>query len=77
MEQRYTREEFLKKYPNPFKLVNYAIDQARDMVISGRPSRIVTKVRNPAYIVLEEIAQGKDKLEDIPQEEEQEEITEE
>ena len=68
MKKCLTREDFLKKYPNPFELVSHAIGMVRDMVVSGRGPRVEVDNKNPAYIVLQEIAQGKDKIEEISKE---------
>lgn len=62
-----------KKFDSHFELVNYAIELAKNMVVSGRECRVPTKVQNPAYWVLLEIASGKDQLDDIIVEDEQEE----
>jgi hypothetical protein len=67
MKDKVTREEFLKMYPNPFKLVTYAIGMVRSLVASGRGPRVDVESKNPAYIVLKEIECGKDKFEDIPE----------
>ncbi|MFT5319706.1 MAG: hypothetical protein ACI8RA_002988, partial [Chlamydiales bacterium] len=62
-----------KKFDSHFELVNYAIQLAKNIIVSGRECRVPTKVQNPAYWVLLEIASGKDKLEDIITETEEEE----
>ena len=76
MKKRLTREEFLKKYPNPFKLVSHAIALARDLVITQRRPRVEESIKNPSYIALQEIAKGKDILEDVPKEEIEDEVEE-
>lgn len=60
-----TRENLLARFPNPFRMVNYAIELAKDMVATGRAPRVKVPVQNVAYVILEEIATGQDKLEDL------------
>jgi DNA-directed RNA polymerase subunit omega len=58
--------EMLKKlYPNDFELVNYAIKLAKNMLHTGRDPRVKIPSRNAATIVLEEVAQGVDKFDEI------------
>ena len=68
-----TIEPLGEKFESNFELVNYAIELAKNIVVSGRECRVSTKVQNPAYWVLLEIESGKDVLEDIISEEGQEE----
>ena len=68
-----TIEPLGKKFDSHFELVNYAIELAKNMVMSGRECRVNTDVQNPAHWVLLEIDAGKDELDDIAGEGEQEE----
>lgn len=66
-----TTENLKKEFKNPFRLVNYAIDLAKDMIRSDRPCRVHTPIQNRAYQILLEIAEKKDYFEqdEPPQEE--------
>jgi hypothetical protein len=66
-ETHITSEFIKKKFTNQFDLVNHAIKLAENMIVSGRPSRVRTDIigLNPTNIVLEEIVQGKDYLEEL------------
>jgi hypothetical protein len=48
-----------------FEVVNYAILLAKNMIKTGRDSRIKSDLQNRAMIILEEIKEGKDQLEEI------------
>ena len=56
-----TNEEISKKFGNQFDLVNYAIGLATNMIQTGREPRVKLNTENPALLILEEIAEGKDK----------------
>lgn len=60
-----TNESIRKKFKSQFELVNYAIKLADQLIRSGRSSRVHIDNQNPAIIIIEEIEEGKDKLEDI------------
>ena len=55
-----TNEEISKKFGNQFDLVNYAIGLATNMIQTGREPRVKLNTENPALLILEEIAEGKD-----------------
>lgn len=57
-----TNEKISKKFNNQFDLVNYAIKLAGDMIETGRSPRVKMQTENPALLILEEIAEGKDQL---------------
>lgn len=73
-KDHFTSEYLAKKFINPFDLVNHAIKIAENMMLSGRPPRVRTEVigLNPTSIVLEEIYEGKDYLDEILDDEEEE-----
>ena len=60
-----TNEEISKKFTNQFDLVNYAIGLATNMIRTGRDPRVKMNTENPALLILEEIAEGKDVFEDV------------
>lgn len=61
-----TNETLGGKFKSQFKLVNYAIKLAENMIHSGRAPRIKRiDIQNPAAIILEELIQGKDQLDVI------------
>lgn len=64
-----TNEEISKKFTNQFDLVNYAIGLATNMIQTGRDPRVKMNTENPALLILEEIAEGKDEFVEIPKEE--------
>lgn len=57
-----TNEKISKKFRNQFDLVNYAIQIANEMVISGRKPRVKSETENTALNVIAEIMSDKDKL---------------
>lgn len=61
-----TNEKIKTKFESPFELVGYAIQLVTNMVLSGRAPMVKTSVENPAVIALDEIAQGKDVMTEIP-----------
>lgn len=63
-----TNEELLKKFTNQFELVNYAIRLTESMMRSGRDPHVETDLQNRAFQVLEEIASGADRVEDLEME---------
>lgn len=65
-----TNELLGGKFKSQFELVNYAIRLADNLIRSGRAPRVVKlDTQNPAALILEEIVQGKDVFEIIPEEE--------
>jgi hypothetical protein len=64
-KDRLTTERLKKKFNSPFDLVNYSIKLAKDMIYTGRGCRVDTTVGNKAYQVLLEIAEDKDYLTEI------------
>lgn len=61
-----TNEQIKKKFKSSFELVNYAIELAEEMIVSGREPRIRTdNMQNKAMLILDEIYAGRDRLEDI------------
>lgn len=68
-EKNLTNEKLKEKFESPFELVGYAITLVGNMVQSGRAPRVRSSIENPAVWALEEILQGKDVLETIPDEE--------
>lgn len=67
MKEELTSEALKKRFPSQFDLVGYAISLAGNMVKSGRGPRIRTSNENPAVIVLDEIREGKDVLDPLPE----------
>lgn len=66
-KNRLTNEPLRKKTTSSYELVNYAIRLAKNMIEVEREARVsVDGVINPAYLILEEIIQGKDAFE-VPQ----------
>jgi DNA-directed RNA polymerase subunit K/omega len=63
-----TNEEISKKFNNQFDLVNYAIKLATNMIQTGREPRVRMNTENPALLILEEIAEGKDVFIEAPKE---------
>lgn len=62
-----TNEKITKKFANQFDLVNHAIKLVENMIKSGRAARLHGfDPQNPALIVIEEIAEGRDFFEEIP-----------
>ena len=58
-----TNQSLSDKYPNSFELVNYAISLAKNMVDVERDCVVpVDGIINNAYQILEEIAQGQDRM---------------
>lgn len=60
-----TIEQLDAKFASKFDLLVHAMDLVKNKVKSGAGARVETTVMNPAYWVLQEIAEGKDKFEDI------------
>lgn len=60
-----TNEFVKKKFKSQFDLVNYAIRLSEQMIRSGRAPSTTTDSENAAVIIIEEIVEGKDKLEEI------------
>lgn len=55
-----TSEHLRKAFNSSFELVNYAIEQAKDMIKSDRACRVSTPIQNRAYQILLEIGEHKD-----------------
>ncbi len=55
-----TNEKLANKYSSMFDLVAHAIKIARYTVKSGRDPVVRSAIRNPAFITLKEIEEGKD-----------------
>lgn len=70
-----TNEKVSAKFKSQFDLVGYAIELVNNMVKSGRSPRVKSDIQNPAVIALEEIVQGKDILDDLPEMSIQESVT--
>lgn len=64
-KDRLTNEELRKKFKSQFELVKYAITLAENMIHTGREPRVKTEVTNRAMQILEEIAMGRDKFDEI------------
>lgn len=64
-----TNEEISKRFNNQFDLVNYAIGLATNMIQTGRDPRVKMNTENPALLILEEIAEGKDEFVEVPKKE--------
>ena len=61
-----TNEQIKRKFKSSFELVNYAIELAEEMIISGREPRVKSdNMQNKALLILDEIYAGKDRLEEI------------
>lgn len=60
-----TTEDLSKKFTNQFELVSYAIRLAENMLKTGRDPRVKTDMQNRALQVLEEIATGNDRFDEI------------
>ncbi len=60
-----TTQKLSEKFSSNFELVNYAIKLAKGVIDSGRECIVPTDVQNPAFWVLLEILNDKDKLNDI------------
>ncbi len=63
INENLTNEKISRKFDNQFDLVNYAIRLTAEMIMSGRASRVDLDTENPALHILEEISEGKDRLE--------------
>lgn len=62
MQHHLTTEYLKTNTKSPFDLVNYAIQLAKDMMLSDRSCRVHTGIQNRAYQVLLEIGEHKDFL---------------
>jgi len=65
IEKNYTNEKLSKKFKSNFELVLYAIQLAENMIKSGRDPRVRSHLQNRAMLILDEIIEGKDKLDEI------------
>lgn len=63
-----TTEELRKKFKSQFDLVSHAIAVAENMIKTGRGPRVKLDVQNRAMQILEEIANDKDHLDELPPE---------
>jgi hypothetical protein len=55
-----TNEKLTKKFSSLFDLVAHAIKIARYTVKTGREPKVRSGIKNPAYLTLKEIEEGKD-----------------
>ena len=55
LKDKLTCESLAKKFKSPFELANYAMKVARNMLETGRRSKINVGIDNPARMALEEI----------------------
>lgn len=55
-----TNEKISKAKKNQFELVLYAIGLTKNIIRTGRASRVLVHTENPALIALAEIEAGKD-----------------
>lgn len=55
-----TNEKLAKKFSSLFDLVAHAIRRARFLVKTGQESKIRSSIKNPAFLTLREIEEGKD-----------------
>jgi len=62
-----TNEVLAKKFKNNFELVNYAIKLAENMIRKGRDARVKSDIQNRAMLVLDEIIEGKDQFDSVPE----------
>lgn len=62
-----TNEILAKKFKNNFELVNYAIQLAENMIKTGRDARVKSDMQNRAMLILQEINEGKDQFDAIPE----------
>lgn len=60
-----TKENIKQKFKSQFDLVNYSIKLAEQFMLSGRAPYTKIDSLNPANIIIDEVEEGKDKLEDI------------
>jgi hypothetical protein len=63
----FTNEELSKKFKSNFDLVNYAIRLVENMIKTGRDPRVKSDMQNRAMLILEEINEGKDQFDEIPE----------
>ena len=68
IQENLTNEKLIKKFKSQFELVSYAIRLAENMIKTGRDSRVKTDIQNRALQILAEIAENKDRFDDIPSE---------
>lgn len=60
MNHSLTNEKLKVKFSSLFDLVAHAIRRARFLVKTGNDSKIKSQIRNPAFLTLREIEDGKD-----------------
>lgn len=64
-----TSEALCRKYSSHFEFVNHAIKLAENFIYSGRAPRVPTdESQSVPSIILQEIVEGKDYFEDLPEE---------
>ncbi len=63
-----TNEKLKTRFTSMFDLVNYAIDVAENMILTGREPNTFTGVQNRAVQVLDEIEKHKESFEEVKQE---------
>jgi hypothetical protein len=66
-EQTLTNEDLLKRFTNQFDLVRYAIRLAENAIHSGREIDVDTDSQNLAFQILTEIAERKEKFQELLQ----------
>lgn len=66
-----TGEKLRKRFDSSFELVNYAITVAKNLIRSGRAPTVSTEVQNPSFQVLSEIAENREIIQPIEEEEEE------
>lgn len=67
VDKALTNEKIKTKFESPFELVGYAIALVTNMVLSGRAPLVKAPIDNPAVICLDEIVQGKDQMQPLPE----------
>jgi|GEM_PF-1648927 len=65
IKKNLTNEKIKERFDNPFKMVNYAIELAGQLVRTGRGPRVKIDNQNPAVQVIAEISEGRDFLIDL------------
>lgn len=75
LKEYLTNEKIAKKFTSQFELVNYAIKLAENMIVTGRDPRVRTNTQNRSLQVLCEILNNKDRLDEIFEDVEEEEVS--
>ena len=60
LNHQLTNEKLSKKFSSLFDLVAHAIRRARFIVKTGQESKIRSSIKNPAFLTLKELEEGKD-----------------